>query len=106
MWIDIRILDSILVCRYSRCHLGYSLFFPSFFGVLLDIFQCMLFRLSSGSSRSFVVSKLVVSLSFLFQEFLLIPFLLLPSSIVVLSSDGFFSSLEHVSANEILLSSS
>src|SRR5271168_1000326 len=65
----------------------------------------MSFRLSSGLSRFFVVSRLVVSLSFLLQEFPLIPFLLLPFSIVVLSNDRFSSSLEHVSANKIFLSS-
>src|ERR1700678_830031 len=110
MQIDIRFFDSVLVRQYSPCRLGCLLLLLSFFEVLLDIpqrwWKCRLIHSSFYSFRFFVVLKLVVSLSFLLQEFPLIPFLLLPSSIVVLSNDGFFSSLEHVSANEILLFSS
>src|ERR1700678_1360434 len=106
MQIDIR----FLVCQYSPCRLGCLLLLLSFFEVLLDIpqrwWKCRLIHSSSYLFRFFVVLKLVVSLSFLLQEFPLISFLLLPSSIVVLSNNRFFSSLEHVSANEILLSSS
>src|ERR1700678_502299 len=109
MQIDIRFFDSVLVRQYSPCRLGCLLLLLSFFEVLLDIpqrwWKCRLIHSSFYSFRFFVVLKLVVSLSFLLQEFPLIPFLLLPCSIFVLSNVRSSLCRERVSANETLLSS-